>query len=142
MIIALIIMSILTLIFFVLTILFAQMIRKLCDYIETIDTLTKLEDGPPPEEMILEKYPNATILYTLERATGNEDFAQIYDTSLYMKNGIIGLTQFVQEQILEKIMAQEEFQAQDIIDMAQNIIIPNCTVYHLKNGMWLWRINE
>ena len=24
----------------------------------------------------------------------------------------------------------------------EEIIIPNCTVYQLKNGMWFWRINE
>lgn len=142
MVIALIIVSILALIFLGLAILFARMTSKLCDYIEMINALAELEDGPPPEEMILEKYPNATMLYNLERAAGNEDFAQIYDTSLYLKNGIIGLTQFVQEQVLEEIAAQKKLQAQDVIDIAKNIIIPNCTVYQLKNGMWLWRINE
>lgn len=142
MVVALIIVSVLAIILFGITMLFGRMIYKLCDYIEMIDTLIELEDGPPPKEMILEEYPDATILYSLECAAENEDFAQIYDTSLYLKNRIIGLTQFVQEQILEEIAAQNDLQAQDIIEMTQDVIIPNCTVYQLKNGMWLWRMNE
>ena len=80
----------------------------------------------------------------------DQSITKIFDTSLYLKNHIIGLTYFVQEQI-----AKEQIASQHLLDMAQQTgenaidllaaaitIQPGCTVLKMKNGDWLWRQEE
>lgn len=57
-----------------------------------------------PEDRVLQKFPNATIIYHVETFPGDaEDPIKVLDTSSYMKNHIIGLTYFVPEQVLKEV---------------------------------------
>jgi energy-converting hydrogenase A subunit M len=70
----------------------------------------------------------------------DDSSTQIYDTSLYMKNHVIGLTQFVQKQVLEQVAQELNVDIEDILDGADSgAVIEDCTVYQLKDGKWLWR---
>lgn len=94
-----------------------------------------------PEEMVEQEYPDTLLVCNLETTEEEEGLFQVYDTSLYLKNHVIGLTLFVQEQMLEDIAQHKKMEAQDIKDAVNNAIIP-CTVYQLKNGGWIWRIRK
>ena len=121
-----------------------------------------------PEEEILQKFDDAFLLCQTIPIEG-EDARQIFDTSLYLKNKVIGLTYFVPKQILKDVQQEvttdakveeiirrgleengievdeETFQlifqeAKDQLELDDSPpIIPHCTVYQLKNGRWIWR---
>ena len=128
-----------------------------------------------PEEDILEKFEDVSLVcQTLPTKDG--EMMQVFDTSLYMKNKIIGLTYFVPEQTLQEVNSslrdndaimkkirrkleemgaefsdteeeQEYFQeivnrAMEYEDVQQVPRLEHCTVYHLKDGRWIWRQEE
>lgn len=124
-----------------------------------------------PEEKILQKFEDAT-LFCNTVPTKTDEVLQIYDTSLYLKNKIIGLTYFVPEQdftdikndlqlkrkdiekhIRQKLAEQQiEVTAQEFEEIMMNAmeqaqaaivpLLPHCTVYQLTDGRWLWRKEE
>ena len=55
-----------------------------------------------PEEDILEKFENVSLVCQTV-PTENGEMMQVFDTSLYMKNKIIGLTYFVPKQDLDEV---------------------------------------
>ena len=121
-----------------------------------------------PEDEILQKFDDAFLLCQTIPIEG-EDVRQIFDTSLYLKNKVIGLTYFVPKQLLENVQQEvttdarieeiirrklkendievdeETFQiifqeAKEQLELDDSPpIIPHCTVYQLKNGRWIWR---
>lgn len=123
-----------------------------------------------PDEAIMYKFDDASLLCrTLPSEEG--EVRQVFDTSLYMKNKVIGLTYFVPKQDLEEfkrnLQKDKELEKQlrrklklegieisteelrEILQQTPVInenspppIIPHCTVYCLKDGRWLWRQEE
>ena len=124
-----------------------------------------------PEEKVLQKFEDA-ILFCNTVPTKTDEVLQIYDTSLYLKNKVIGLTYFVPEQDLIDIKHNLQSKREDIekqirrtlaehqievtaqefeeimknaMEQAQTAIVPllpHCTVYQLTDGRWLWRKEE
>ena len=121
-----------------------------------------------PEEEILQKFDDAFLLCQTIPVE-EEDVRQIFDTSLYLKNKVIGLTYFVPKQLLESVQQEvttdariEEIVRRNLEENGIEVdeetfqiifqetkkqlelddsppIIPHCTVYQLKNGRWIWR---
>ena len=58
--------------------------------------------GDIPEEKVLRKFEDA-ILFCKTIPSKTEEMLQVFDTSLYMKNKVIGLTYFVPEQNLTEV---------------------------------------
>lgn len=61
----------------------------------------------------------ATLVCILERGDGP---CKIVDISSYEENGIIGLIFLMPDE-------QE----------GGMLVVPNCNVYHLRDGRWMWR---
>ena len=175
MVIAIIILSILLLLSVLLCGKMGQMIFNMVGVIqglraehETIMFMEGLTDIP--EEDILYKFDDASLLCRTLPSKENE-VQQVFDTSLYMKNKVIGLTYFVPEQDLvefkRNIQKDKDLERQlrrklklEGIDISSEElneiltqhplmdedspppIITHCTVYCLKDGRWLWRQEE
>ena len=125
-----------------LNIKFIKMIAALYAYVKEFEFIDGDSDEIP-KWAISKSYPNVTLLYSMETVDKEENAAQIVDTSLYLKNNIITLTNFVQEQDL-KIIAQEFGMegAKEVQEIADYAVLKNVTVHHLKDGRWIWRQNQ
>ncbi len=185
--IALIIISVFLVLSLLLNIIFRKMLHNLINAVMQIDELSEelafvQGEADIPEEVIEQKFINATLLCHIEKNPFDGDVWKIVDTSSYEKNHIIGLTYFVQPDTFEELKntvsvdkikdsvrqkiidaiydkddeVDENFidelieQAYDeIVEEDYNIdeehgtmtrpLLPHCTVYHLKDGRWLWR---
>lgn len=125
-----------------------------------------LEDTPltkKQKKSLLQCYENITLIERIIPRPPDEPMRQIVDTSLYMKDKIIILTNFVQQQdydVLIKCAMDEATQQlrltfgddfeinEDILQLAiENVLnqqgksISNANLYQLQNGLWLWTCN-
>lgn len=128
-----------------------------------------------PDEEIMEKFEDVSLICRTVPSE-NDEMMQVFDTSLYKKNKIIGLTYFVPEQTLNEVNSslkdndammkkirrkleemgaefsdteEEKAYFQEIVNRAmeyENVQqvprLEHCTVYHLKDGRWIWRQEE
>lgn len=126
-------------------------------------SLAVLEDTPltkKQKKKLLQCYENITLIEKIIPRPPDEPMRQIVDTSLYMKDKIITLTNFVQKQDYDMLIkgAMDEATQQlrftfgddfeiseDILQLAtenvlnqQGKLIPNANLYQLQNGLWLW----
>lgn len=101
---------ILTIILFI-TLIYCIKVTKL--FLNSLDAISSMNNdfeeiqfvegfGDIPEEKILQKFEDA-ILFCKTIPSKTDDMLQIFDTSLYMKNKVIGLTYFVPEQNLTEV---------------------------------------
>lgn len=114
------------------------------------------------EEDVIQKYENADLILRVLPDDKNEKW-QMVDTSLYMKNGEITLTDFVPKQEFKEIIedtadtaflltAQEigedyKPEENDLLAMQEEIAKQfivgtrkkNIRVYQLESGQWIWR---
>ena len=118
---------------------FINTIARLYSYIKEFEFLDGDSDEIP-EYAIQEKYENAVVLHQFELVEDEVEADQIVDTSLYLKKHIIGITTFVQEQdFMELAQDYEVESASDLMEVAGEAVFRNVTVYHLKDGRWIWR---
>ena len=79
------------------------------------------EKDPEPEEVELE-FLNSTIILNVEDKSASLGAVKSIDTSKWEESKIIGLTYFMPG-----------------VKENQVFVLPNCNVWLLKNGNWLWR---
>lgn len=129
-------------------------------------SLAVLEDTPltkKQKKKLLQCYENITLIEKIIPRPPNEPMRQVVDTSLYMKNKIITLTNFVQKQDYDELIKSamdeaaqnlrfafgDDFEInEDILQLAAEDVfnqrgksIPNANLYQLQNGLWLWTYN-
>lgn len=130
-------------------------------------SLAVLEDIPltkKQKKKLLQCYEDITLIEKIIPRPPNEPMRQVVDTSLYMKNKIITLTNFVQKQDYDELIEGAMDEAaqnlrlafgdnfeinEDILQLAtENVFnqqgksIPNANLYQLQNGLWLWTYNQ
>lgn len=134
--------------------------KELENMIHTLEYILGEEDIN--EEDVVQKYENADLILRVLPDDKNEKW-QMVDTSLYMKNGEITLTDFVPKQEFKEIIedtadtafllvAQEvgedyKLEENDLLTMQEEIakrfIVgtrkKNIRVYQLESGQWIWR---
>ena len=143
MIIAVIILSILLTLSALLNVLIYKYVSTLRKRVQTISQTVDQILGNIKDEEIEEKFENVTLIFNVQKANTTQ---QVFDTSLYLEKNIIGLTYFVQEQdygnlrqAIYTALKKDGFEEEEIQEIWEKPeIIPEATVYKMKDGRWIW----
>ena len=83
------------------------------------------------ESRVERKYENVTLLVDVDVEPGGK-VMKIFDTSDFERNGIIGFYQLLPKELFDRLGGEPIREA----------LIPGCTVYKMKDGRWLWRVDR
>lgn len=124
--IALILATTAAIVFYKIMTTLGRSIQNIYENLLALDFVTHPET-PIPEELIEEKYEDATLIVNFCQCDSSIAALEIFDISQYMENKIISLTTFAQGQCFD--------------ETAEPYIVPHCDIYRLRNGEWIWRQN-
>lgn len=99
----------------------AKVFENINAELQEMDFFEGNEKDPDPEEIELE-FLNSTIILNVEDKSASLGAVKSVDTTKWEESKIIGLTYFVPG-----------------IKDSQVFVLPQCNVWLLKNGKWLWR---